>query len=245
MEDPGAVSLNPQDLVEHLQIHGRLHELVESLREERALLDLVRESKLETSTPELQQALDLERRRLGLHNAGKTRSFLDRAGLTYEQFEIRIERQLLREKLKQSLVADRVEPYYRDHPREFEYAVLHRIVVKEPSLARELRCQIEEGETSFEDLALRHSLDRDSGRVGGFWGRFTRDELPAALAPAIFSAGPGLRGPLEADGHQHLVRVDHRGRTPLEPATREEIAEKLLRAALREVMERTRGHFSR
>ena len=74
-------------------------------------------------------------------------------------------------------------------------------------LAEELINRVREGE-SFEQLARSYSGHRESAEEGGELGYISRDDRPAAIANAIFSAAPGsVTGPVEGEDGLYIFQV--------------------------------------
>ena len=77
--------------------------------------------------------------------------------------------------------------------------------------ARELRQQIQSGETTFAAAAQEFSTDESNAASGGDLGWFGRGRMVRPFEEAVFSAPVGqVIGPVETQFGQHLIRVEAR-----------------------------------
>jgi parvulin-like peptidyl-prolyl isomerase len=221
-------TLSLADLKHMLLLEGRLEPLLRELLVRHLLKDLAKQHGLTVSDAELQEVADRERLRLGLVGAKETMEFLSNRKWSVEDFEEILEGRLLSEQLKKKVVGEQVDAYYAEHPLEFQYVELSQIVVRDASMAEEIRMQAEESEASFEQLAREHSEDQTSRGAGGYLGRLIRPAVSPKIVDRVFGAQQGtVLGPLEVDGKFLLLRVDRLGSLPLDAMTREQIARTL------------------
>jgi parvulin-like peptidyl-prolyl isomerase len=235
----GGKTITLADVIARAKINGTFAQTVLELARDAAATDAGKSLGAKVDDKELQQAYDDFRRACQLHKAKDTQAWLERSGLKAEDIENYLEASLLRPKIAQQLVPDdQVDGYYAQNPREFEYARVSQIVVKDRSAAEELSLSLKEEGEDFASLARTHSTDEATRCGGGFRGLVTRDEtlgLPDDVADRIFSARAGnLVGPFQSNGVACIVRVEECGRLPLDKSLRERIRSTLCEEVLAE-----------
>ena len=109
-----------------------------------------------------------------------------------------------------------IEAYYRAHQADFKRPARRRcahIVVNDKAQAEQIRGQAQRGEP-FEELARKHSLDRQSAAQGGVIGDIGDEQLTKmthagepGLAQALRAVKPGeVSPPVRSQMGWHLVR---------------------------------------
>src|SRR5262249_29928598 len=135
----GGVSAH--DLLRWLHQRRRLLPLLREAAAEQFLLREVRAAGLTVFDAELQKAADRFRYRHGLTSAEQTRQWLAREGLTADDFEAGLERELLVEKLKHHLTEPRVGDQFAANRSRYARTQLRQLVVASEGIARELLAQ--------------------------------------------------------------------------------------------------------
>jgi parvulin-like peptidyl-prolyl isomerase len=227
------------DVTARAKITGAFAETALQLARDVAATSAAQELGISVDTKELQSAYDDFRRACNLHKAKDTQAWLERSGLKAEDIENYLEAGLLREKIAQKLVPDeQVNGYYAQNPREFEYARVSHIVVKDRNAAQELALSLKEEGEDFADLARKHSTDQETRCGGGYRGLVTRDNtlgLAEDVADRIFAAKQGeIVGPFQSNGVACIVRVEECGRLPLDQGLRQRIRATLCEETLAE-----------
>lgn len=176
---------------------------------------------ISVSVEELQQAADDFRTANDLHDAATTEQWLTDNHLSYVDWECLIEAQVMREKLVKEITGPRVEQFFAENRLSYDTAVIHRLLVPDEEVARELRAQIIEDGADFHSLARLYSLDDATKLAGGYAGAVGRNDLEAAVEAAVFGASPNtVIGPLkDADGWQ-LIKVESVQRASLDDSLR-------------------------
>jgi putative peptide maturation system protein len=189
---------------------------------------------IEVSDEELQQAADDFRVARDLHDAEATKTWLEARKLSYEDWELLLEDQLIAHKLREVLTAGRVEQHFVEQRLAFDTAAISRLVLKEEGIARELRAQIIDDGADFHTLAREHSIDA-SRLAGGYAGLVRRPELEAAVEAAVFGAKPGkIVGPFKRDDGWEVIKVESLHPAVLDDSMREAIKSLLFREWLKE-----------
>jgi putative peptide maturation system protein len=183
---------------------------------------------IEVSDDELQQAADEFRASRELHDAATTETWLAAHHLTYVDWELMLEHQIILRKLRDELTAARAEQHFAEQRLAFDSAAVSRIIASNEDLARELRAQIVDDKADFHALARQYSQDEATRAAGGFIGLMRRTQMEAAVESAIFGASPNsVVGPFKTDEGWSLFKVEAIHRATLDEATREEIKSRI------------------
>jgi putative peptide maturation system protein len=173
---------------------------------------------------ELQQAADDFRVAHDLHTAEATERWLAERHLTFEDWELLIERDLVRAKLRDALTDAHVEQHFVENRLSFDFAAVSRLVVSDEDVARELRAQVVEDGADFHALARRYSIDTATRLAGGYSGDIRRAEMEAAVESAVFGGKPGkIVGPLKTDDGWQLIKIESLQTAVLDDSMRETI----------------------
>jgi parvulin-like peptidyl-prolyl isomerase len=232
----------PLTLQELLQVgrrSGKFKALIEDAVREKVVAQAARRAGLTVSTPELQQAADLFRRRAKLTKAGDTHRWLADHQMTVDDLEANLEQELLQQKLAAQGPPLRVVQFFAEHRTRYDRARLAHLVVAQESAAQELLSQIQEEELDFAALARQHSLDHESRPRGGSLGVVHRKSLSPAVESAVFNARKGqVVGPVKTDMGYHLIKVEEILLGQLDAGIADAIRQELFRSWLREQIQK-------
>lgn len=195
---------------------------------------------LSLTDQEVQEAVDRLRLEMRLEKASDTLSWLEKQGISPEDWEVGIRDRLLAKKLREHLFDKDVEQYFNENRLQFDRVLLYQIVVENFDFAQELFYQIEEAEISFFEAA--HQYDLDVGRRDrcGYEGLVARQDLPATISAALFNTSPGeLIGPVETEAGYHLMFC----KAVLAGELTEEVRESILESLFREWLAGELNHF--
>ncbi len=185
-----------------------IRKLLLSWVERKIIEDEAKARGISADDDEIQAAADAFRRARNLHRAEDTHRWLKANGLSVEDLEKEAEAMVLRNKVKNVLTESEVEKYFHEHKSRFDEAVLAHIVVKEEGIAKELLTQLQEDEATFDELARRYSLDKQTAECGGVLGTFRRGSLKPELESKVFAAKAGdCLGPVEGQGTWRIIKV--------------------------------------
>ncbi|MFP4461012.1 MAG: peptidylprolyl isomerase [Thermotogota bacterium] len=85
------------------------------------------------------------------------------------------------------------------------------ILVDDKALSEEILKQIQDGEITFSEAAVKYSTDSSNSEDGGDLGWFSRGEMVQPFEEAAFNAEVGtIVGPVETDFGYHLIDVQDR-----------------------------------
>jgi len=179
---------------------------------------------IEVSDEELQSAADEFRAAHELYDVASTDAWLAARRLTFEDWEAFIEGNALRQKLCDTITADKIEQHFAVNKLAFDAAELSRLVVSDEDIARELRAQIIEEGADFHSLARTYSIDAATRLAGGYGGKVKRADMEAAVESSVFGAQPGnVVGPFKLEDGWHLIKIESLHRADLDDALRKTI----------------------
>src|SRR4030095_11496960 len=119
---------------------------------------------IDLSNEEFQHAMDGFRRARGLFKAEDTRRWMERRGITHQELEIMVNNLATVAKLRDRVVANRVEEHFETHSADFYTAYIARFVLSDFSAASILADQIRRGHTDFFNAA-QHAFTQSGQRT--------------------------------------------------------------------------------
>jgi len=178
---------------------------------------------IDLSDKEFQHCMDGFRRARGLFKAEDTRRWMERRGITHQELEIMVNNLATVAKLRDRVVANRVDEHFEMHSADFDTAYIARFVLPDFSAASVLAEQIRCGHTDFFNAA-QHSFTQSEQGTANFFRAVQRRDAPEEIRDSLFQAPPlSVLGPAP-DGDQYaIVRVLSVARARLDKGTRETI----------------------
>jgi peptidylprolyl isomerase len=231
----GNEDVTVEDLIFHLKVDLGQN-VVDSAVHERLLKAASNEMGIHIGEEELQEAANDFRRRHRLISAQETFDWLADNGLSVEDFERKLEDDLIRERIISEVATeDAIQGIFLENISGFQRAKIGIIVVERKRVANEIIDQLMKGEADFIELALKHSILKDVGKDGGFMGNVYRNELPYAVDEVVFDEdAPMLVGPVEVGGNFYVVNVFEKANSDLDETAREICRRMLLDEFIRE-----------
>lgn len=165
---------------------------------------------IDLSDQELQRAMDGFRRVRKLYKAEDTYSWMERRGITHQQLEQLACSQARLAKLRDRLVASRVQDYFDGHSADFDTAYIARFLVSNETSALETSEKIRSGDMNFFDAAQCCFVEakRSQRRTGDLFSSVQRREAPAEIRESLFGSVPGsVLGPVRAEEGYAIIRV--------------------------------------
>lgn len=173
-----------------------------------AVVQFARDNQLSASSDEIQDFFGNVRYDLELEKADDFNIWLKSNNLDLSTVQNVCEIGVLRNKIRATITDADVEGYFTLNKDNYDVANLYSLTVETEDLANELMAQIDDGEDSFVNLALEHSIDGDTFRKGGYVGEVTRETVRAEVEAAVFSAEPGaILGPIKDDDGYTIYMV--------------------------------------
>jgi parvulin-like peptidyl-prolyl isomerase len=203
------IVITKDDILDRVKLTYKVPEIVEQLVACKVIADAACDAGIEIETKELQQAANQIRLVNQLKSAEDTWKWLEKNGLTLDEFEKMVSLNLLSAKLAQHLFGDRVERYFFERQLDYAGAIMYEILLDDEDLALELFYAIKEGEMSFYDVAHQYIQDTELRRKGGYQGTVRRQGLKPEISAAVFSAKPPqLLKPIITAQGAHLIFVE-------------------------------------
>lgn len=204
-----AITISHEDILHQVKLSCQIPEIVEQIVTRKIVADAAAEAGIKVETEELQKAADSLRLMSQLNSAEETKVWLQKNGLSLDDFEELIYNNVISGKLAQHLFADKVEPFFVEHQLDYAGVVLYEVVLDDEDLAMELFYAIQEDEMSFYEVAHEYIQDTELRRKGGYRGMMQRSELKPEISAAVFAATPPqvLKPVLTSKG-VHLILVE-------------------------------------
>jgi parvulin-like peptidyl-prolyl isomerase len=215
----------PEDIVCQIKLSGHFPSVMEAIVNRKIMAEAAAEAGIKIEPAELQQAADQIRLANKLYNPEETWAWLEKHGLSLEEFEEIARTNVLSAKLAQHLFADQVEPFFVAHQLDYHQAAIYEVVLDDPDLAMELFYALGEGEISFPEVAREYIQDVNLRRCGGYLGVFSRQQLKPEISAAVFATTPpAVLKPIVTSNGIHLIFVEE----IVEPELNEELRQKIL-----------------
>jgi len=185
-----SITITQADIWQQVKLSLQIPELVEQIVSRKMILAAAEEAGIKVEVEELQKAADFLRLTNKLTSAEDTYKWLEKHGVSVDDFEEIIYTNLISGKLTQHLFADKIEPYFWQNQLNYAGVVMYEVVLEDEDLAIELFYAIKEGEMSFYDVAHQYIEDVELRRQGGYLGVQRRRDLKPEISAAVFAANP-------------------------------------------------------
>lgn len=167
-------------------------------------------------------------------NAENYQAWLQQQGVTPEEFEIWVKRELAIRKFQNQQWGRKVASYFLDRKHELDRVIASIIYLTDPGLAHELYFRIAEGEASFADMARTYSRGSEASH-GGKIGPIELGHLHPRLARLFYGAHPGqLWAPLKLDEWIVIARLEESLPVQFDDYMRQSLLNELLDRWLKE-----------
>ncbi|MEA5535807.1 peptidylprolyl isomerase [Crocosphaera sp. XPORK-15E] len=223
-----SITISSEDILNEVKLSLKTPELVEGIIRRKVIENAVKEVGITIETEELQQIADKYRIMYGLHSADDTYAWMEKNNLSLDDFEELVYNFTLSSKLGVHLFSDKIEPYFYENQLNYAGVVMYEVVLDDEDLALELFYAIEEGETTFYDVAHQYIEDKELRRKGGYRGILYRKDLKPDISAAVFAAKPPqVLKPIVTSKGVHLVFVEEIIQRELDNWLRNKIANDL------------------
>lgn len=198
-----------QDVVIHLKASGAFRNAVYQLIENEVIKQQCELHAVRLQPGELDSYAEQRRRELGLTDAIAMNNYCRWLGISFDQWQTRIEVDLMRLKLADIVVSrEMVQQYYAEHKEELRTATLSRLVCASKQEIDAAHRLIAEGAKEFFMVAREYSIEEGTRMVGGYLGAVTKGVMAPDVDAAVFSAtSPGLVGPFAENGCWTLYEI--------------------------------------
>ncbi len=214
----------PNDVVQQVKLSLKLPEVINAIVTRQIVAAVCNRSGIQVDPAELQQAADAFRLQHNLSSAEDTIAWLQKYCLTIEDFEALIYSETLQARLARHLFDHQIEPHFSEHLSDYVQAVLYKIDLPDLNTAKSLYQAIQADQMKFTQAVQQHSQNQDPRRWDGYYGIFTRPQLPPELAEIVFLAQPPE---VLKPTSKSLIYVERLLQPQLTPALRERILAEL------------------
>jgi parvulin-like peptidyl-prolyl isomerase len=240
--------LTVEEFTLQVKLSCRVPALVNEILTRKIIAASAQQANLPVEPVELQQAADRLRSQNNLWTAEETWTWLQKHGLSLDNFEAMALHDLLSAKLAQHLFGQTVEPFFAQHQLDYVQVVLSEVVLDNHDLALELFYAIQEQEMSFATVAQQYSSEPDRRRQGGYRGILRRADLRPEISAAVFAAQPpALLKPIVINKKSYLMYVEEIIQPVLDDHLRSQILGELfedwLKRQVREAIETVKVEF--
>ena len=221
--------ISVRDVVAWLKINGTFRNAIYQLISHRLIADKASELGIGVTPKQLQQYGMRRRESLGVADALSMNNYCRWLGISFDQWEREVEKELLRESVKAALFPRRVvDQLYSERKHELNVLTLSRIVCRERARAQQAKRRLADSASDFAGVAREYSEEETTRELGGYLGQVRWGMLPPEVDQLVFGVDSGaLVGPLQQDNFWVLYRVDDVQRTELTDELREQIADRL------------------
>ncbi|MEH2340663.1 MAG: peptidylprolyl isomerase [Nostoc sp.] len=203
------ITITKEDILHQVKVSCKIPEIVEQIVTRKVIIAAAEEAGIKVEVEELQKAADQIRLANKLDSADDTWNWLEKHGLSIDDFEEIADISLISGKLANHLFADKVEPSFFENQLDYVGVVMYEVVLDDEDLAIELFYAIKEGEMSFYDVAHKYIQDTELRRKGGYLGIVRRQDLKPEISTAVFTAKPPqVIKPIVTSKGVHLILVE-------------------------------------
>jgi parvulin-like peptidyl-prolyl isomerase len=204
-----AITITSEDILHQIKLSCKIPSVIEEIVARKIIASAASEVGIKAETEELQKAADNTRLLGKLKSADDTWAWLQKHGLSLDDFEEVIYNNVISGKLAQHLFADKVKPFFVEHQLDYAGVVMYEVVLDDEDLAMELFYGIQEGEMSFYEVAHQYVQDTELRRKGGYQGIVRRKELKPDISAAVFAAKPPqVLKPIVTSSGVNLILVE-------------------------------------
>ncbi len=234
-----AITITSEDILHQVKLSCKIPSVIEEIVTRKVIADAAAEAGIKVETEELQKAADSIRLMGKLKSADDTWAWLQKHGLSLDDFEEVIYNNVISGKLAQHLFADKVEPFFVEHQLDYAGVVMYEVVLDDEDLAMELFYGIQEGEMSFYEVAHQYIQDRELRRKGGYRGILRRKDLKPEISSAVFAAvPPQVLKPIITSKGIHLIWVEELVQSKLDNKLHYQIISDLFSEWIKQAIER-------
>jgi len=184
------VKITNENILEQIKLSCKIPDIIEEIVNRQIMENTSQAVGIKVEVAELQKAADQMRLANQLNSADDTWVWLEKHGLSLEEFEKILYNSVIAGKLAAHLFTDKVEQHFFKHQLDYAGVVLYEVILDDEDLALELFYAIQEGEMSFHDVAHKYIQDQELRRSGGYRGILRRKDLKAEISAAVFAAKP-------------------------------------------------------
>jgi parvulin-like peptidyl-prolyl isomerase len=183
-------SPSDEEILQEVKLSLQLPQVTERINNHKIIAKAAADAGIEPDVEALQAAADQIRVSNNLNSAAETYAWLEKYGLSVDDFEELALRICLKDQLAEYLFKDKIEPYFVQRKLDYMSAVLYEVRFEDEDEAMEAYYDLQAGETTFSQIAYQYIKETELRRVGGYLGDVPRSKLGSEVAAAVFAASP-------------------------------------------------------
>lgn len=204
-----SITITKNDILQHVKCSYRIPEMIDEIAKVKIIVSKAEELGIKIEQEDLQKTADVVRVVNGMKTAKDTWPWLEKHGLSLDDFEESIYITLISSQLANHLFEEKIEKHFVENMLNYYGAVIREVVFDDEDLAMEYFFSIKENEISFFEVAYKYIKDIDLKRKCGFRGLLNRKQLKPEISASIFAATPPcLLNPIKTNLGFHLVYVE-------------------------------------
>ncbi len=204
-----SITITKNDILQHIKCSYRIPEIAEEVAKIKIIVSKAEELQIKINQEDLQKTADIVRIVNGVKTAKDTWLWLEKHGLSLDDFEESISANLICSQLANHLFEKKIEKHFVENTLNYYGAVIREVIFEDENLAMEYFFSIKEKEISFFEVAYNHIEDINLKRTCGFRGILNRKQLKPEISPFVFSSTPPcLLNPIKTNLGFHLVFVE-------------------------------------
>lgn len=218
-----------QDVVDLLKVNGNFRNTIYQMIEMEVINLQAKTRNIVCTEEELEEHNESKRRMMGLSSAVAFSNYCRLNGIRPEQWKTAIASELLKRKLKTSVVGEReVETYFQSNRQNLKMVCLARIVVKTREEAESIKERVTQEEADFSTLARQYSLENTSRIAGGYLGCFKKGSLPPEIDKVIFNSPvKSVAGPFVQSTFWAIYRIEEVMQAEINDTLKSQITDRL------------------
>ena len=178
-----------------------------------------------------------------LSNEEQLQSWLNRHGMTKEQLEALALKKLKVEKYKEENWGNKVEAHFLKRKAQLDRVVYSLIRTDKAELAQELYFRIQEGENTFQELAMKYS-EGSEAQTGGLIGPVEVNAPHPRIAQVLSTCKPGqLVPPTRVGEWIVIIRLENFISAKLDDQMRQRMLDEMFRQWLNQQVEQQVSFF--
>lgn len=232
------INISTADIIHSLKLSSQVPGLIEAIASEKIIQEVAQKAQITVTPVEVQQEGDNLRLAKKLVKAQDTLTWLEKHHLSVNEFEESVYNKILAQKVANHLFASQVEQFFYQHQLDYVAAITYEIIFDDKDLALEMFYAVEEGETSFPEIARLYILDPELRSAYGYQGRRHRKDFRPEIAASVFAASPPqILKPIGTAKGVYLIWVEEITQPQLDESLREKIITELFNSWLKQQLD--------
>jgi parvulin-like peptidyl-prolyl isomerase len=203
------ITITNEDILQQVKLSFKLPEILEEVIKRKIIESVAEEMGFSAETEELQEAADQLRLTHRLVGSDETWRWLEKFGLSLDNFEEVAKIKVLTKKLVKHFLVDKIDPYFYENQLNYSEAVLYEVIVNNEDEAIEIFFALQEDEITFFDVAQKYIKDKELKRKGGYLGSIKKTDMKPEISAKVFASNPPqLLKPIVTAKGVHLIKVE-------------------------------------